>query len=126
MKVHRSAFTPPPKVMSAIVHLVPATQPEDVDPALLSRLTEKGFGQRRKMLRQSLQGVAGAVDALEAIGIDPPRRAETVRGAEWGASARVLGGSAGGCAMPPVRRDPPFSQPPTAGPPRLAPATRLP
>src|SRR3546814_5034900 len=63
MKVHRSAFTPPPKVMSAIVHLVPATQPEDVDPALLSRLTEKGFGQRRKMLRQSLKGVAGAVDA---------------------------------------------------------------
>src|SRR3546814_1395066 len=55
MKDHRSAFTPPPKVMSAIVHLVPATQPEDVDPALLSRLTEKGFGQRRRMLRQSLK-----------------------------------------------------------------------
>src|SRR3546814_5860955 len=53
MKVHRSAFTPPPKVMSAIVHVVPASQPEGVDPALLSRLTEKGFGQRRKMLRQS-------------------------------------------------------------------------
>src|SRR3546814_12618179 len=55
MKVHRSAFTPPPKVMSAIVHVVPASQPEGVDPALLSRLTEKGFGQRRKMLRQSLK-----------------------------------------------------------------------
>jgi len=96
MKVHRSAFTPPPKVMSAIVHIVPAAQPEDVDPALLSRLTEKGFGQRRKMLRQSLKGVAGAVETLEAIGIDATRRAETVSVAEWVTLARVLGGSAGG------------------------------
>lgn len=91
MKVHRSAFTPPPKVMSAIVHVVPAEQPTGVDPALLSRLTEKGFGQRRKMLRQSLKGIAGAVEALEAIGIDPTRRAETVSVAEWVALARVLG-----------------------------------
>ena len=91
MKVHRSAFTPPPKVMSAIVHVVPAEQPAGVDPALLSRLTEKGFGQRRKMLRQSLKGIAGAVEALEAIGIDPTRRAETVSVAEWVALARVLG-----------------------------------
>ena len=96
MKVHRSAFTPPPKVMSAIVHVVPATQPEGVDPALLSRLTEKGFGQRRKMLRQSLKGVPGAVEALETIGIDPTRRAETVSVAEWVALARVLGGPATG------------------------------
>ena len=95
-RVHRSAFTPPPKVMSAIVHVVPAAQPEGVDPALLSRLTEKGFGQRRKMLRQSLKGVPGAVEALEAIGIDATRRAETVSVAEWVALARALGGSAGG------------------------------
>lgn len=91
MKVHRSAFTPPPKIMSAIVHVNPAEQPEGVDPALLSRLTEKGFGQRRKMLRQSLKGVAGAVEALEALGIDPTRRAETVSVAEWIALARALG-----------------------------------
>ncbi len=91
MKVHRSAFTPPPKVMSAIVQLVPADQPRDVAPELLSRLTEKGFGQRRKMLRQSLKGVAGAVETLEAIGIDPTRRAETVSVAEWVALARALG-----------------------------------
>ncbi len=91
MKVHRSAFTPPPKVMSAIVHVVPGEQPPSVDPALLSRLTEKGFGQRRKMLRQSLKGVPGAVEALKTIGIDPTRRAETVSVAEWVALARTLG-----------------------------------
>lgn len=91
MKVHRSAFTPPPKVMSAIVHVVPAEQPAGVDPALLSRLTEKGFGQRRKMLRQSLKGVAGALEALEACGIEATRRAETVTVAEWVELARALG-----------------------------------
>ena len=90
MKVHRSAFTPPPKVMSAIVHVVPAEQPEGVDPKLLSTLTEKGFGQRRKMLRQSLKGLEGAVTVAEALGIDPTRRAETVSVAEWIALARAL------------------------------------
>ncbi|SNS42918.1 16S rRNA (adenine(1518)-N(6)/adenine(1519)-N(6))-dimethyltransferase RsmA [Sphingopyxis indica] len=90
MKVHRSAFTPPPKVMSAIVRILPGEEPEGVDPALLSRLTEKGFGQRRKMLRQSLKSIPGAVEALEAIGIDPTRRAETVGVDEWVALARLL------------------------------------
>ncbi|MBL0767251.1 16S rRNA (adenine(1518)-N(6)/adenine(1519)-N(6))-dimethyltransferase RsmA [Sphingopyxis sp. DHUNG17] len=90
MKVHRSAFTPPPKVMSAIVQILPTAQPEGVDPALLSRLTEKGFGQRRKMLRQSLKSVEGAVAALEALGIDPTRRAETVSVGEWVELARAL------------------------------------
>src|SRR3546814_12455050 len=68
MKVHRPAFTPPPQVMSATVHLVPATQPEAVAPALLSPLPEKGFGQRRKTLRQDLKGAAGHVHAPQAIG----------------------------------------------------------
>jgi 16S rRNA (adenine1518-N6/adenine1519-N6)-dimethyltransferase len=90
MKVHRSAFTPPPKVMSAIVHVTPADQPEGVNPKLLSKLTEKGFGQRRKMLRQSLKGVENAVAAAEALGIAPTRRAETVSVAEWVALARAL------------------------------------
>ncbi len=90
MKVHRSAFTPPPKVMSAIVHVTPAAQPEGVDPRMLSRLTEKGFGQRRKMLRQSLKGISGAVEALESLGIEATRRAETVSVAEWVALARAL------------------------------------
>lgn len=91
MKVHRSAFTPPPKVMSAIVHVTPGAEPAGVDAKLLSKLTEKGFGQRRKMLRQSLKGVEGAVAAAEALGIDPTRRAETVSVAEWVELARALG-----------------------------------
>ena len=91
MKVHRSAFTPPPKVMSAIVHVTPADQPEGVNPKLLSKLTEKGFGQRRKMLRQSLKGVENAVVTAEALGIDPTRRAETVSVGEWVALAKALG-----------------------------------
>ena len=90
MKVHRSAFTPPPKVMSAIVHITPAEQPAGVHPPVLSRLTEAAFGQRRKMLRQSLKGVPGALDALDVCGIDPARRAETLAIAEWVALARAL------------------------------------
>ena len=58
MKVHRSAFVPPPKVMSAVVHIVPAAQPEGVGAATLERLTAAAFGQRRKMLRRSLAGAA--------------------------------------------------------------------
>ena len=77
--------------MSAIVYVTPAVQPEGIVPKLLSRLTEKGFGQRRKMLRQSLKGVEGAVSAAEAMGIEPTRRAETVSVAEWVALARALG-----------------------------------
>ena len=59
MKVHRSAFTPPPKVMSAVVHVTPAEMPAGVSARKLERLTEAAFGQRRKMLRQSLKGVPG-------------------------------------------------------------------
>ena len=90
LKVHRSAFTPPPKVMSAIVHVTPAAMPEGVSARMLERLTEAAFGQRRKMLRQSLKGLPGALDALETLGIDPQRRAETLSVAEFVAVARVL------------------------------------
>lgn len=90
MKVHRSAFTPPPKVMSAIVHVVPAAMPEGVAPRVLERLTEAAFGQRRKMLRQSLKGVPGALAALDALAIDPQRRAETLQVSEFVALARAL------------------------------------
>src|SRR3546814_8437718 len=71
MKVHRSAFTPPPKVMSAIVHVVPGEAPDGVSMRVLERVTEAAFGQRRKMLRQSLKGVPGALAALDMLGIDP-------------------------------------------------------
>ncbi|MCT2400492.1 16S rRNA (adenine(1518)-N(6)/adenine(1519)-N(6))-dimethyltransferase RsmA [Novosphingobium mangrovi (ex Huang et al. 2023)] len=90
MKVHRSAFTPPPKVMSAIVHVVPGEAPEGLSMRVLERVTEAAFGQRRKMLRQSLKGVPGALDALEVLGIDPQRRAETLTVAEFVSVARVL------------------------------------
>jgi 16S rRNA (adenine1518-N6/adenine1519-N6)-dimethyltransferase len=90
MKVHRSAFTPPPKVMSAIVHVTPAAAPEGVSARMLERLTEAAFGQRRKMLRQSLKGVPGALEALATLGIDETRRAETVSVAEFVAVAKAL------------------------------------
>lgn len=90
MKVHRSAFTPPPKVMSAVVHIDPLAMPERVSARTLERVTEAAFGQRRKMLRQSLKGVPGALAALNVLGIDPARRAETLSVAEFVALARML------------------------------------
>lgn len=90
MPVHRSAFTPPPKVMSAVVHVVPTDAPEGASLRTLERLTAAAFGQRRKMLRQSLKAVPDAIDAAEAIGIDPTRRAETVAVAEFVELARTL------------------------------------
>ena len=91
MKVHRSAFTPPPKVMSAIVHVRPCDEPDGVSPRTLERLTEAAFGQRRKMLRQSLKAFPGALAALDAAGIDATRRAETVSVEEFITLARALG-----------------------------------
>jgi 16S rRNA (adenine1518-N6/adenine1519-N6)-dimethyltransferase len=90
MNVHRSAFVPPPKVMSAVVHITPSDQPEGVDPKVLERLTELAFRQRRKMLRSSVKDISGALDALEKLGINSSRRAETVSVPEWVAVAREL------------------------------------
>lgn len=90
MSVHRSAFTPPPKVMSAIVHLTPKTHPEGVDPEILARLTQTTFSQRRKMLRQSLKSLPGGLAALDAAQIDGARRPETVSVDEFVAMARFL------------------------------------
>ena len=75
MPVHRSAFTPPPKVMEQI--------------------TAAAFGQRRKMLRQSLKSLPGALDALEACGIQGERRAETLSVEEFVALGRVLSSASG-------------------------------
>jgi 16S rRNA (adenine1518-N6/adenine1519-N6)-dimethyltransferase len=90
MTVNRSAFVPPPKVTSAVVHVVPAAQPEGVDAKVIERLTEAAFGQRRKMLRSSLKQVPGALAAVEMLGIDPQRRAETLSVDEWVKLARAL------------------------------------
>jgi 16S rRNA (adenine1518-N6/adenine1519-N6)-dimethyltransferase len=89
MPVHRSAFVPPPKIMSAVVHIEPVAQPDGVTPAMLSRITAAAFGQRRKMLRQSLKAAPEALNALQTLGIDPARRAETLSVAEFVAIARL-------------------------------------
>ena len=90
MKVHRSAFTPPPKVMSAVLHIVPALQPEGATCASIERLTAAAFGQRRKMLRQSVKGVPGAIAALDTLGIDTTRRAETLDINDFVAIAKLI------------------------------------
>lgn len=95
MPVHRSAFTPPPKVMSAVIAIEPADVPGGVELKGLERLTAAGFGQRRKMLRQSLRGVPGAAEAMAATGVDATRRAETVTIAEWIALARYSAADTG-------------------------------
>ena len=78
MHLPAAAFTPPPKVASAVVHLIP--RPDRPDRETLKRLetvTAAAFGQRRKMLRSSLKTLGGAT-LCEAAGIDPDARAETV------------------------------------------------
>jgi len=92
MNVNRSAFVPPPKVTSAVVHIVPIEQPNGVQPAIIERLTEAAFGQRRKMLRSSLKQMPGALNAAEMLGIDTQRRAETLSVDEWISLARALSG----------------------------------
>lgn len=72
------AFTPSPKVDSAVVQLLPRSAPAPVGAKTLSQVTQAAFGQRRKMLRQAMKAMAGGVEALEAAGIDPMRRAETL------------------------------------------------
>ena len=90
MLVHRSSFVPAPKVMSAVVHLRPAAMPGGVRHAVLEKVTAAAFGQRRKMLRQSLKAVPGALDALETLAIDPERRAETLSVSDFVDIARIL------------------------------------
>ncbi|MCY7280628.1 MAG: 16S rRNA (adenine(1518)-N(6)/adenine(1519)-N(6))-dimethyltransferase, partial [Sphingomonas bacterium] len=90
MLVHRSSFVPAPKVMSAVVHLKPAPMPEGVTHAILEQVTAAAFGQRRKMLRQSLKGMPGALEALEALVIDSERRAETLSVEDFVGIARYL------------------------------------
>lgn len=83
------AFTPPPKVTSSVVQLIPRDKPLEADVRTLGRITEAAFGQRRKMLRQSLKGIEGA-RLLENTGIDGTRRAETLDIAEFVALANAV------------------------------------
>ncbi len=90
LSVHRSAFTPPPKVMSAIVHFLPGQMPVATSLKILEKVTAAAFGTRRKMLRQSLKSVPYALDSLDQIGIDSTRRAETLSIDEFIALSREL------------------------------------
>ncbi|AYD00414.1 16S rRNA (adenine(1518)-N(6)/adenine(1519)-N(6))-dimethyltransferase RsmA [Neorhizobium sp. NCHU2750] len=83
------AFSPPPKVTSTVVHLTPRTNPLPCDVAKLERITHAAFGQRRKMLRQSLKPVGGEA-LLTKAGIDPQRRAETLSVEEFVSLANAL------------------------------------
>ncbi|MDQ6435089.1 16S rRNA (adenine(1518)-N(6)/adenine(1519)-N(6))-dimethyltransferase RsmA [Mesorhizobium sp. LHD-90] len=83
------AFTPPPKVTSSVVHLEPRATPLPADIRRLERVTESAFGQRRKMLRQSLKSLGGEA-LLEAAGIDGTRRAETLSVEEFARLANAI------------------------------------
>ena len=83
------AFTPPPKVTSAVVHITPREAPLAVERSKLERVTEAAFGQRRKMLRQSLKPLGGE-KLLEQAGIDGARRAETLSIEEFVALAKLI------------------------------------
>lgn len=82
-------FTPPPKVTSSVVTFEPRRDPEEVNVAQLQRVTGLAFGQRRKMLRQSLKSVGGA-ELVERAGLDPTMRAERVDVSGFVRLARAL------------------------------------
>jgi len=85
-----AAFTPPPKVTSSVVHLVPRPTPAPCDLKMLERVTAAAFGQRRKMLRQSLKSLGDAPALLAAAGIEATRRPETLEIGEFVALANAL------------------------------------
>ena len=95
-----AAFTPPPKVTSSVVELIPRERPEPCEARLLSAATQAAFGQRRKMLRQSLKAFAAAQGVelaalLDAAGLDPTRRAEEIDVAGFCRLARAAEAMAG-------------------------------
>ncbi|HTV31508.1 MAG TPA: 16S rRNA (adenine(1518)-N(6)/adenine(1519)-N(6))-dimethyltransferase RsmA [Methylocella sp.] len=90
--VAAAAFTPPPKVSSALVELVPRASPLSCEVKLLSEITQAAFGQRRKMLRQALKTLAGCDTErlLACAAIDPSLRAEEIPIEKFVALARTL------------------------------------
>ncbi|MDB5525561.1 MAG: rRNA dimethyladenosine transferase [Rhizobium sp.] len=83
------SFTPPPKVTSTVVHLEPRPDPLPCNLEKLERVTAAAFGQRRKMLRQSVKSLGGEA-LLQKAGIDPSRRAETLSVEEFCRIANLL------------------------------------
>ncbi len=86
-----SAFVPPPKVTSAVVRLVPLPAPLPCDRRLIERVAQAAFGQRRKMLRQSLKSLGiEPLELLAAAGLDQTARAEDISVEGFAALARAL------------------------------------
>ncbi|MGR3363928.1 MAG: 16S rRNA (adenine(1518)-N(6)/adenine(1519)-N(6))-dimethyltransferase RsmA [Maritimibacter harenae] len=92
MELPPEAFTPPPKIHSAVVHLTALPEPRfPANAATLQKLTATAFQQRRKMLRASLKGLHPRIeDLLESAGIKPTSRAEEIGLEHWCALARAL------------------------------------
>lgn len=86
------AFSPPPKIHSAVVHLTALPAPRyPADPAILSQIVAAGFNQRRKMLRASLRGLHPGIESLlDSVGIAPTARAEEIDLEHFCALARAL------------------------------------
>ena len=89
--VNASAFVPPPKVTSSLVRLVPRPAPLSCDRAMLEAVTQAAFGQRRKMLRQSLRALGtDTPELIAAAGLDPTARAQDVSVEQFVSLARML------------------------------------
>jgi 16S rRNA (adenine1518-N6/adenine1519-N6)-dimethyltransferase len=91
-RVPPTVFIPPPRVDSALVRITRLPSPRvDADPAVLFRLVEAGFGQRRKMLRRSLAALVDA-DGFARAEVRPEARAEELDVADWARLAAVVAG----------------------------------
>lgn len=89
--VNAAAFVPPPKVTSSLLRILPRAAPLPCERKLLERVTQAAFGQRRKMLRQSLRSLGADTPALIAVaGLDPTARAEDIPVAGFVALAQAL------------------------------------
>ena len=94
LRLAASAFVPAPKVTSSLVELVPRPAPLRCDAKALQRVTQAAFGQRRKMLRQSLRSLGvEPLALLAAAGIAETARAEEISIEGFVALARAWGGS---------------------------------
>jgi 16S rRNA (adenine1518-N6/adenine1519-N6)-dimethyltransferase len=94
MTLPPEAFTPAPKVHSAVVHITALREPRfPADPAVLERVVAKAFNQRRKMLRAALKGLTPDIeDRIVAAGLTPTDRAEQVPIEGFCALARAVAG----------------------------------
>jgi 16S rRNA (adenine1518-N6/adenine1519-N6)-dimethyltransferase len=89
--ISRAAFVPPPTVTSSVVRLLPRPEPMPCERKALEQVAAAAFGQRRKMIRQSLKSLGADPQRLAAAaGLNPTQRAETIPLAAFVAMAREL------------------------------------